>query len=269
MKKPDPDSTVNELMQLVESYLPSNIDDSTETRRLDLYKNPQFNALLEHAPSLVFILNHQTMLYDYFSKNVKQILGYDADRYMKEGLAFSTSTFHPEHLDIHNRLIYPEIYEYIKNYGQKGESKSLRFTTTFKVKKADGKYIWAMQQFNIIETDDAGLPFLTLVFMHDITYIKKDECVDLLISHKTSPNSTYIPIYAATYPGINKPTVFSKRELEVLNLICKGVSSKEIANSLFLSEHTVKTHRKNMLKKINAKNTADLLRFAMNKGLMP
>ena len=51
----------------------------------------------------------------------------------------------------------------------------------------------------------------------------------------------------------------SPRELEIAKLVCKDYSSEEIATKLGLSLHTVSTHRKNILKKMNAKNTIDLL----------
>ncbi len=52
----------------------------------------------------------------------------------------------------------------------------------------------------------------------------------------------------------------STRELEILQLLREGYSSKEISQKLFLSELTVKTHRKNIMAKMDAKNVADLLR---------
>lgn len=51
----------------------------------------------------------------------------------------------------------------------------------------------------------------------------------------------------------------STREIEIAKLVCKEYSSEEIATKLGLSLHTVSTHRKNILKKMNAKNTIDLL----------
>jgi len=53
----------------------------------------------------------------------------------------------------------------------------------------------------------------------------------------------------------------SDRELEVVRLIAEGLNSEEIAQKLFLSEHTVKTHRKNILEKLSLNNTAELMNF--------
>lgn len=51
----------------------------------------------------------------------------------------------------------------------------------------------------------------------------------------------------------------SKRELEVLELLLEGKTNKEIAQTLYISFDTVKTHRKNILLKTNARNTAALI----------
>ena len=61
---------------------------------------------------------------------------------------------------------------------------------------------------------------------------------------------------------------FSQREKEVLELLAKGYSTKDMAKHLFITEKTVETHRKNMAKKANAKNTAELVAFASARGFL-
>ncbi len=58
------------------------------------------------------------------------------------------------------------------------------------------------------------------------------------------------------------------RELEVLKLICHGMSNHQIASELFISIRTVEKHRVNVLRKMQAINTADLVRKAIEKGLI-
>jgi len=55
----------------------------------------------------------------------------------------------------------------------------------------------------------------------------------------------------------------SEREVEVLNLICQELSSHEIAGKLFISFHTVESHRANLMQKAGVKNTAGLVRWAV------
>ena len=67
---------------------------------------------------------------------------------------------------------------------------------------------------------------------------------------------------------IKKNISLTKRELEVLNLIVKGFSNKEIAEKLFLSKRTIDAHRTNLMGKMAAKNTADIVRTAFTKGFI-
>lgn len=57
----------------------------------------------------------------------------------------------------------------------------------------------------------------------------------------------------------------TEREIEIARLVCLELSSENIAASLHLSLHTVNTHRKNILKKINAKNSIDLMNYMKEK----
>ena len=62
--------------------------------------------------------------------------------------------------------------------------------------------------------------------------------------------------------------MLSKREKEVLLLVCDEFSSSQIADKLQLSIGTVYTHRKNILSKVGVINTVGLVKFAMRKGLL-
>ena len=60
----------------------------------------------------------------------------------------------------------------------------------------------------------------------------------------------------------------SKRELEVLTLIAKGLSNKEIAEALFLSTNTVKTHSSNIFAKLEVKRRTQAVQKALELGLL-
>lgn len=69
--------------------------------------------------------------------------------------------------------------------------------------------------------------------------------------------------------SITKPdTPLSARELEVLQLVAKGLSNRDISAQLFISEHTVKSHLKNILSKLHLENRVQLTSYAFQNGLM-
>jgi two-component system response regulator NreC len=62
--------------------------------------------------------------------------------------------------------------------------------------------------------------------------------------------------------------ILSNKETEVLGLISKGLTTKEIAAKLFVSSRTIETHRANILKKLEVKNTAELIKKATKMNLI-
>jgi len=66
----------------------------------------------------------------------------------------------------------------------------------------------------------------------------------------------------------NEKINLTKREKEILELICKGYSNNEIAEKLFISQRTVERHRANLLEKTNSKNSISLVVFALKNKLV-
>ncbi|NGM73454.1 LuxR C-terminal-related transcriptional regulator [Sphingobacterium sp. SGL-16] len=67
------------------------------------------------------------------------------------------------------------------------------------------------------------------------------------------------------YIGNNyrKFALLTTREKQILSLLAHGMSTNEIAETLYISQFTVSTHRRNLIKKINCKSSTELLRFAI------
>ena len=86
----------------------------------------------------------------------------------------------------------------------------------------------------------------------------KDELID-------SSDSYQPQLYADDFLKKNN---LSNRETEIIVLISKSFSSKEIAAKLSLSEHTVSTHRKNIKKRMGFKTNSDIIKFAFENGLL-
>ena len=68
---------------------------------------------------------------------------------------------------------------------------------------------------------------------------------------------------------ISSGRALSAREKELLQLLAEGRKRSEIAEMLFLSPRTVEAHRRNIMKKLGLKTTADLVKFAIREGLTP
>lgn len=60
----------------------------------------------------------------------------------------------------------------------------------------------------------------------------------------------------------------TRRELEILRLISNGLSNKEVAKELYISDQTVSVHRKNIMRKLDVSNTAGLVKLAFHNSLI-
>ncbi|MES2241129.1 MAG: response regulator transcription factor [Bacteroidota bacterium] len=68
--------------------------------------------------------------------------------------------------------------------------------------------------------------------------------------------------------NLNPEYQLTAREIEIITLIALEFSGKEISEQLFISVNTVETHRKNIMKKLQAKNTIGLVKFALKNNLI-
>ena len=69
-------------------------------------------------------------------------------------------------------------------------------------------------------------------------------------------------------PGPAPGVPLTHREREILQLVASGLTNQEIADQLFTSKRTVESHRQNLLEKTGVKNTAALVKYAMERGLL-
>jgi DNA-binding NarL/FixJ family response regulator len=85
---------------------------------------------------------------------------------------------------------------------------------------------------------------------------------------QVSEGKKIFPSMAFKATKIESDSPLSDREVTILKLIAKGLTSEEIAGQLHISPLTVKSHRKNMIQKLRAKNSSELLVKAFERGII-
>ena len=212
-------------------------------------------------PAMTYVMDFKHLKYLYFSKNVFDYTGYPAEEFLAKGPFFSVNLFHPDDVEA-----FVDVQEAQKEFLLSlapQEYKQYRFTWTYRFKRADGQYINVMNQEIVLQLDKKGNPLLSYGIISDVTHLKKDTKISLNISKVDSAN------FINNLVSFQTPEeLISSRELEVLKLIMEGLSTAQIADKLFISPFTVKNHRRNMLTKTEAKNMAEVIRYATTKGLI-
>jgi DNA-binding NarL/FixJ family response regulator len=138
------------------------------------------------------------------------------------------------------------------------------------------KTVSAQTKVLIVSDCDCELPVITAIRSGIAGFIKKNVSEEELIkaiqtiskgADYFSPEITQLlanSYLSGSTSGIN----LSDREMEILRYICKGRSNEQIAEILFISEKTVATHRKNIMKKAVVKKTSDLILWALENKIV-
>jgi DNA-binding NarL/FixJ family response regulator len=221
-----------------------------------------FAKILQHIPGTVLVIDLHTNNYIYV--NTPEIIGFNSKEFIDGGLSRVLLAFPAAHGYIMTQQIFPVMFKYFEEYSRKEKSNGLKVTYQTQLIHKDGSLRWYQHTISILSTEDQR-PHMLLKSLYDIQDYKKDSYIDFTISYANSDNKTEILFEERHLPEITN-TVLSEREGQVLSLISLGFTSAQIADKLFISQHTVNTHRKNILRKTFCKGTADLAIFALTAG---
>ncbi|WP_422106585.1 response regulator [Winogradskyella sp.] len=128
----------------------------------------------------------------------------------------------------------------------------------------------------LVLTMHASPQFIKNIFANGADgYLPKDaekaklmEAINTVYTTGSYHTPDTVNIIMNTLKGNVPSTNISAREKEIIKLIADQYTTNEIAEKLFLSTHTVESHRKNILLKLGLKNTAGLVKYAIQKGLI-
>lgn len=143
---------------------------------------------------------------------------------------------------------------------------SLKTSYCFRMRIADGSYHLFHHQAIHLSKDAQGRMTTTLNIHTDIQHITQVNNRIVLISG-VGERTDYCQINLSRQHSRIPTIPLSKREREILKLLSQGLSNQQISEQLFISDHTVRTHRRNLLKKTATNNSHNLIRECLEQGL--
>lgn len=204
----------------------------------------------------IYVLNWKQSRVTYI-KDVQILLGYKNDKF---NMQTALNNVHPEDALVVNRVIRAIVSRGIGvNVSLNGQYLNL----TFRIQKKDGTYIKVLQQSSVYEKDDIGRMISNVSLLTDISFISNNNKVEWDIYFKDIDRNDFKKTIFKDFVKI-----FTKRELEIIHLIEKGLTNTQIAEKLFISIYTVKVHRKHILKKSNSHNSRQLLQFCQKHSVL-
>ncbi len=217
-------------------YLTSKYYDYKNTINIQSTYN---NSIPKNCSFFVFDLDLDKC--KYFSSSIKNITGYNFNKYLYKGIVFLKTFIHPEDYSdlISELLTYIFLTKEQKGYGIRNiHIKDL----TCRIMHKNGYYIRVS---------------LHVMYLTSAIRIQHNILMGILeeLEHQK-------------YEYMVCNNTITNREKEVLQLIGNGDSSKIIADKLNISETTAITHRKNLIQKLNVKNTAELIKEAVKAKII-
>jgi len=137
----------------------------------------------------------------------------------------------------------------------------------FRMLTATGDYHLFHHQGYHLAKDGEGRVTAALNIHTDIAHITDVNNKIVLVS-EIKGSSGYHQIDLSSRESQSLPPKLSKREMQLLNLLAQGLSSRQIADKLFISALTVRTHRRNLLTKTGTNSTASLIKKCIEAGLL-
>jgi DNA-binding CsgD family transcriptional regulator len=204
------------------------------------------------------VFNICQMELEFISPDISAVLGYESTEI---NAMFFLEQIHPDDkpyfLNFENKLT--EFFNLL-SLEKRGNYK---YQHDYRIKTKENKYIRLLHQIVPIEYDETSF-YRSLVLHTDITHIKPTGIPSFSIIGMGNEPSYYN--IQDTLNITELKIILTKKEREILKLIVQKKSSREIAEVLYISVHTVNTHRKNILKKTNATTLLELIGKVIKEG---
>ena len=216
-----------------------------------------------NLPPGTCLIDYAGKNYAYLSDRCQEIISSAWSEFEHFGLFYDQAWFHPDDRVIFDEQLFRDISRYLFQVPS-GEIEKYRFTFTHRYYRNDGSVSHILQQGTFLCPLDHGIPSLNLLFRTDIGDFKTDNTMTLSVSYRIEGQG-YIKVFSKSYPHAQEP-VLSAREREIVRLSMEGLSSRDIAELLCLSIHTVKNHKRHMMEKTSTRSIAGLIHVSMKNN---
>lgn len=220
------------------------------------------HQLSKISRSCAFVVDVYKCNYTYASSNFVDLLGYDSHKIetLERQGDYLESRIHPDDR-AQLATLQVTLAQFIYNLPleQRNDYSNIY---SFRMLNARQQYIRVTSRHQVLEQDRNGKAWLIIGNM-DISPNQKDfetvDCAVLNLKNGEIFSPSLLPL-----PSAN----LTNREIEILHLIQKGLLSKEIADKLCISIHTVNIHRQNLLRKLGVQNSIEAIRLGQEIGLL-
>jgi len=233
---------------MIQSLLQNNISLEQKKSVFDEFQ------ILNNECLYVIDFNANKLLY---KKGISNVLGYTDD---EMSLPLLLETYHPDDKEIISKVIRESILHTIKDPSH-GAKNSLYLK--YRRKSKDGSYVTVLSQSHVYDLDTDGKRMKSITRLTDVSFANDFTNLSYSFQAHNLDKAAFDRQIHDAYLDF-----FTKREYDVIEEMYNGASNREISNTLCISEHTVATHRKNILRKSDCHNVDELMVFCKVNGIL-
>jgi DNA-binding CsgD family transcriptional regulator len=194
------------------------------------------------------------------STNVERLLGYSSRHFTGGGIAFARGLLHPEDAATAWQLLL-RAYKCLLDLPACHRPLA-GLSRDYRLRRADGSYVRLLEQSKVLQLDRRGNVTHLLGVCTDITDWKRSDVLSASVDSAHAHTCL-----SADDEQSPKRQGLSQREREIIRLVSEGYNSQEIADRLFISVHTVNTHRRNISGKTKTRTAGSLVRYALTNSI--
>lgn len=231
--------------------------------------------LMAPGKSYYYIANFQTLEIEMISDSVTHFIGEKPNSIQSDNIEIQNllALVLPEEIEKIQRKE-QVIRDFFIDYLPSGEVQDYKVLYTYILKDFEDRRRVMLHQATPLSQDTDG-QFVHVFSIHtDISHLT-NQSVEEVSFLNINGGRSYLNVCtkngrfnAKADRDRNIKNNLSERELEITKMFAKGLNADEIAGKLFISAHTVRTHRKNILRKTNSRNTTQLVSRCIAAGLI-
>ena len=218
----------------------------------------ELDAFYPYNSTFFCITNTANQSFEFVSKNFTACTGLSREKMLKGGMNYFWSLFHKEDINLWLECL-KQLMSFTMSELNDVQRKRMSYTWNYRIKNGKEKYITIIQNTTPLQFDDNNKPVIGLAHYTVLDYDTKQ---DISSSAKyLNKNNEYETLFYKNISNQNLLQAISNRERDIVRLLVIKNTSNEIAEKLNISKHTVDTHRRNILKKLNLTSTLELINY--------
>jgi DNA-binding CsgD family transcriptional regulator len=214
--------------------------------------------------SVVSIFDLAEMEHVYLSPNFADLLGWDPGKILSPENEYINQRMHPDDL-AHLNCVSWQFFEILLRVDPawREQMKFIKLIMDYRTQGKDGNYVRVIEQHKLLELDRFGNIWLSMSVMD----LSPDQDLASLCRYRLVNTQSGELYHFPSVDSLAKQKL-SLREKEILQLLSKGLISRQIADKLFISVNTVNTHRQRIIEKLSVSNTVEAVQHAGRLGLI-